>query len=173
MSVQGLILSLALVLSGCGLRPLYGSYGANPGAQRIFATIYVPPVQADHVGYELRNSLIDLLEAGQSPQGAKYRLDIALAESRQGVAVQPNASVTRYNYRLEASYSLVDLKSNKVLTSGKEDSLSAYNVLPSSAISAYSTVSARRDSQMHAAQDIAQRIRLDLGVYFSQTAAPK
>ena len=164
---------LALVLSGCGFRPLYGTYGANPGAQRIFSSIYVPPIQTERVGYELRNSLIDLLQASQSPTGAIYQLNVQLHEAREGVAVQPNASITRYNYTLEARYELIDARTSKVVTKGTQSTLSAYNVMPSSSTSAYSTLMAKQDAQKRAAQDIAYRIRLDLGVYFSQNAAAK
>lgn len=163
-------LGLALALAACGFRPLYGRYGANPGAQRIFSSIYVQPIDAERVGYQLRNSLIDLLEASASPADAIYRLEVDLKEARQGVAVQPNASITRYNYTLLARYELIDAKSGKVITKGTQSTLSAYNVLPSSATSSYSTKSAREDAQKRAADDIAQHIRLDLGVYFARNA---
>ena len=90
MSARGLrivaVLGLALGLAACGFRPLYGRYGANPGAQRIFASIYIPPIEGERVGYQLRNSLIDLLEASQSRTGATYQLSV-FNEARQGVAV--------------------------------------------------------------------------------------
>ena len=175
MSARGLRIALAfgmvVMLAGCGFRPLYGSYGANPGAQRIFASIYVPPIELERVGYQLRNSLIDLLEASQSRRGATYQLDVSLHESRQGVAVQPNASITRYNYTLEANYRLVNMRTGKVVTSGQQSTLSAYNVMPSSPTASYSTLMARQDAQKRAAEDIAYRIRLDLGVFFSQNSA--
>ena len=164
----GVLVALSLTLASCGFRPLYGTRGANPGAQRIFATIYVSPIQLERVGYQLRNSLIDLLQASQSPANAVYQLNVALKETRQGVAVQPNASITRYNYTLDATYQLIDTRTAKVVTRGTEATLSAYNVMPSSATSAYSTLAARQDAEKRAAQDVAYRIRLDLGVYFSQ-----
>ena len=175
MSARGtriaLALAFALALAGCGFRPLYGSFGANQGAQRIFASIYVSPIEAEHVGYQLRNSLIDLLEASASPANTQYQLNVVLREYRQGVAVQQNASITRYNYTLEARYELIDERSGKAITGGTESTLSAYNVLPTSATSAYSTQMAMQNAQKRAAEDIATRIRLDLGVYFSQDAA--
>ena len=168
-----LVLGSALILSACGFHPLYGSFGANPGAQRIFASIYVPPIETERVGYQLRNSLIDLLEASASPANTRYQLNVVLREYRQGVAVQQNASITRYNYTLEARYELIDGRSGKAITGGTESTLSAYNVMPSSATSAYSTQMAMQNAQKRAAEDVATRIRLDLGVYFSQDAARK
>ena len=172
MSARGLRLlvaaGLALALSGCGFRPLYGTYGANPGAQRIFTSIYVRPIPLEGAGYQLRDSLMDLLQASPSPATAVYQLNIDLHERREGVAVDPNASITRYNYTLEAQYTLIDVRTAKVVTRGTQSTLSAYDVMPSSATSAYSTLMARQDAQKRAAEDIAARIRLDLGVYFAQ-----
>ncbi len=50
--------------------------GANPGAQRIFASIYVRPIDLERVGYELRNELIDLLQADGSRQRRRYQLKV-------------------------------------------------------------------------------------------------
>ncbi|MBU6471674.1 MAG: hypothetical protein KGQ94_03385, partial [Alphaproteobacteria bacterium] len=159
---------LVLALTGCGFRPLYGTYGANPGTQRIFTSIYVRPIETERVGFQLRNALMDLLQASPSPANAVYQLNIDLRERRQGVAVDPSTSITRYNYTLEALYTLIDVHTAKVVTKGTQSTLSAYDVMPSSSSSAYSTLMARQDAQKRAAEDVAARIRLDLGVYFAQ-----
>ncbi len=54
-------LLLLLALTACGFHPLYGRGGASPA---IMASIYVEPI-ADRTGYELRNSLMDLLDSGR------------------------------------------------------------------------------------------------------------
>ena len=162
------VLVLALGLSGCGFRPLYGRYGADPRAASVFASIYIPPIASDEAGYKLRNTLMDLISSRPSSAGARYRLAITLAQSRQGIAIEPNATITRYNYQLNASYTLFDLAHDRIVTSGNEEALSAYNVPPSSATSLYSTLMARRDAQRRAAEDVAQRIRMDLAVFFAE-----
>jgi hypothetical protein len=86
-----------------------------------------------------------------------------LNESSQGVALQNDASITRYNNRLEARYTLSDTRGN-VLTSGTQTELAAYNVVQSP----YATLVAEQDSSKRAAQDMAERIHLDLGVWFRQ-----
>lgn len=164
------VTALCIALSACGFRPLYGRLGANPGAQRIFASVYVEPIVAERVGYQLRNSIIDLLDARDNARNAIYRLRITLVEKRNGIAVQneiiagqSSTTVTRYNYTLTAKYALVNATTNDVVTSGEESTLSAYNVTTS-----YATLIAAQDAQSRAAEDIAYRIRLDLGVYFAQ-----
>jgi LPS-assembly lipoprotein len=59
-----------------------------------------------------------------------------------------------------------------VVTKGTETGLSAYNVLPTgpniplSPQANYGTLAAQQDADKRAAQDIAQRIRFDLNVFF-------
>jgi hypothetical protein len=49
-----------------------------------------------------------------------------------------------------------------VLTSGTQTELSAYNVVQSP----YATLTAQQDASKRAAQDVAERIHLDLGAWF-------
>src|SRR5436190_23001049 len=150
-------LALTCVLAGCGFHPMYA-----PGLAPQLATIYVEPM-ADRDGYELRNSLIDLLRSDGVQTGKRYRLTVRLNQTSRGVALQNDATITRYNDTLDASYVLTDMAGDTV-TSGSQTSLSAYNVSDSP----YSTLSAQRDSSKRAAQDIAQRIQTDLAAYFRQ-----
>jgi LPS-assembly lipoprotein len=164
------LLSLALcaaaafVLSACGFHPLYGTQG-GVGASQLFASIYVEPVP-DRAGYELRNRLIDLLDSSGSPAGARYRLKIDFNEDRRGVALQNDASITRYNYLLTADYTLSDA-SGTVVTHGHESTLTAYNVVASP----YATLMAAQDAERRGADDLSERIRLDLGVFFARRNA--
>ena len=150
-------LALTLVLAGCGFRPLYG-----PGLQPQLAGIYVEPM-GDREGYELRNTLIDLLGSNGTETGKRYRLKVSLNQTSRGVALRNDASITRYNDTLDASYVLTDMAGDTV-TTGSQTSLSAYNV----AASPYATLAAQRDSSKRAAQDIAQRIQIDLAAWFRQ-----
>jgi len=155
---------LAVLLAGCGFHPLYG--GANGGMQATLSTIYVEPMP-ERLGYELRNKMIDLLDGPGTPSGALYRLKLSLTETTQGIALQNDATITRYNDNLKVTYSLTDM-TGKVITSGIETGLSAYNVLPSSANANYGTLAAQQDADKRAAEDIAERIRLDLNVFFAK-----
>jgi LPS-assembly lipoprotein len=133
-------------------------YAGNLSPQ--LASIYVEPVP-EAAGYELRNTLIDLLGSDGTSGGKAYRLAITLSQTNQGVALQNDATITRYNDRLVASYVLTDAKGT-TLTSGSQTGLSSYNV----AASPYSTLAAQQDADKRAAMDMAERIRLDLGAWF-------
>jgi len=123
------------------------------------ASIFVEPI-AEADGFELRDSLINLLGADGKSGGKAYRLKITLDEAQQGVALQNDATITRYNDTLTANYVLSDA-TGKEITHGTQSSLSSYNV----ANAPYSTLSAQQDADKRAVQDIADRIRIDLGVF--------
>ncbi len=150
-------LLLSPMLSACGFHPMYGSALAPQ-----LSSIYVEPI-AERDGYELRNSLIDALQSDGVAAGKAYRLKVVLNESSQGIALQNDATITRYNNRLEARYTLSDARGN-VLISGTQTEMSAYNVVQSP----YATLVAEQDASKRAAQDVAERIHLDLGVWFRQ-----
>jgi LPS-assembly lipoprotein len=154
---------LTLFLAGCGFHPLYGRSGANPGASQIFSSIYVEPI-AEDAGYELRNSLIDMLDASGRKSNPLYTLKVGVKEQLQGAALQNDATITRYNYTLTADYALIDARNGGVVTRGLVSSLSAYNVVASP----YATLAAQHDAQRRGADELAERIRIDLGVFFSK-----
>lgn len=157
------ILALAALLGGCGFHPLYSTEDGG-GARKIFASIYVDPVDGERVGYDLRNSLIDDLLAVNDTHKAAYRLKVKVDQYVQGIAVENNAAVTRYNYTLNARYELSDIATNEVIKDGNETTLSAYDVVASP----YATLVAQQDAQKRGAQDIAYRIQIDLSAFFGK-----
>jgi len=145
------------LLAGCGFHPMYGDTRLEPQ----FKSIYVEPV-ADRDGYELRNTLISLLGSDGRSGGKAYRLRLTLNETNRGVVIENNTTdISRYNDTLTVNYTLTDAKGTEV-THGSQSSLSSYNVAPSP----YATLSAEQDGNKRAADDIADRIRMDLGVVF-------
>jgi LPS-assembly lipoprotein len=150
-----LALPALLLLAGCGFRPMYGR-----ALEPQLAAIYVAPI-AERDGYELRNQLIDLLHSDGTKAGKKYILKVSLNEARQGIALRNDATITRYNQTLDVHYALSDARGT-LLTEGDQTGISAFNV----ANSPYATLAAAQDSSKRAAQDVAERIHLDLGAYF-------
>jgi LPS-assembly lipoprotein len=157
-------LSLAFVASGCGFHPLYGSSGATAETADKMSRIYVDPIP-ESLGYELRNQLIDLFDSSGRASEASYRLHVTYTQKTQGVAVQNDAAITRYNDTLGVTYILTDMKGVEI-TKGYETGLSAYNVVASP----YATLTAQKDADVRSAIDIAYRIRTNLAVYFAQEA---
>ena len=166
-----LTLLTALALGACGFKPLYGrnDLGSNVGPS--LANVYVEPI-SDRVGYELRNDLLDLFNAGGSASDAAYRLKLYLSTNEEAVVLQPNTSITRYNYTLTAHYDLIRKGETDAAKSGNVTALAAYNVAAAPFL--YATVTAQRDAQNRAANDIAERIRTQIAVYLrTANAAPR
>jgi LPS-assembly lipoprotein len=154
-----IIAALCVALAGCGFTPLYGGGKVAPQ----LSSIYVEPI-AERNGYELRTRLIELLNSDGVLAGKRYRLKITMSESSQGIALQNDATITRYNNRIQAKYVLSDA-SGTLVTQGTQSELSSYNVVQSP----YATLAGEQDSGKRAAQDMAERIRLELGVWFRKT----
>jgi LPS-assembly lipoprotein len=162
-TVPPLVLAFAgLTLSACGFRPLYASGPDGTGPGDAMAAIFVESIP-ERVGYQLRNHLLDRFGATGRSEGAAYRLKVTLREQRLGVAIRPNASITRYNYTLEARYDLFRTGGTEAVKSGNVSALAAYNV----ATSPYATVIAEQDASDRAAGDIAERLRVELAVFFA------
>lgn len=164
----------ALLLAGCGFHPLYGEMANGKSASTTFAAIYVPPIDLEHVGYDLRNDLLDDLQAMSNPAGAAYDLKITARDRNQNIAITNNQvgnlkeiEITRWNYALIANFQLIDRKTQKVLSKGQVTSLSGYDVVQSP----YATEVALRNAQATTAEDISQQMRLRLAVYFNQHPA--
>ena len=94
--------------------------------------------------------------------GKAYHLALTLNQISNGVTLQNDATITRYNDTLTATYVLTDAKGAEV-TRGSQTSLSSFNV----SSSPYSTLAVQQDSDRRAADDLADRIRTDLGAFFS------
>ena len=165
--VLPIIVACALGTNGCGFHPLFASNGTNAGGQQAFNSIYVDPVGGGRAGYELRNSLIDLLRGTSRPNEALYRLKMAMKQSVEGTAVQTNGYITRYSYIMTVDYQLSNAHTGAELTKGTETTVSGYDVVASP----YSTLVAQQDAQKFGAHEIADRIRIDLGVFFARVGA--
>ena len=157
MRALAFVIGASFAVAGCGFHPMYG--GGKLGPE--LASIYVEPV-GENDGYELRNQLIDLLGSDGRQAGKTYVLKLTLTEESNGVALQNDATITRYNDALTANYVLTDAN-GKAVTSGSQTSLASYNV----SNAPYSTLVVQKDSDRRAADDLADRIRMDLGAYFS------
>ena len=171
----GVVLAALLASAGCGFQPLYGeNTGLSDGDTPIdvvsqLSDISIVIAVADDidgrgsglVGFETRNQLIDLLGA-QNASGSTYELQVSLKGYRRGLAVQSDASVTRFNYELSGVYRLVDLGQGEPVLSGKSRAFSAYNVVDSE----FATVTARRDAEFRAARNIAEDMKLQLALFF-------
>ena len=159
------LFAAALAVSACGFRPLYGTSSTGATAEEL-ALVKIEPIP-DRVGQQVRNELVDRFNTGQSPASTRYILYVTLHESTQQLAVQRNQLATRANYRLGASYYLVE-GGNRLFASSRSV-ISSYNILSAD----FSTLTAAQDAQARAARELADAISTSLAIYFGEQRAKK
>ena len=143
-----------LALGGCGFRPLYGGGvdGGGPGA--LFGAVGVETGEGE-LGFRLREALVKSLR----PAGgnAKLLLSAQTAVARDGVVIEEDDEITRFNLRLQSKYSLTRAGAPpdaEPLYSGTARTIAAYNATTSQ----YATLVAERQVLRRAAEDIADKI---------------
>jgi LPS-assembly lipoprotein len=148
----------ALTVGGCGFTPLYAVHGVTPGLSAI--AVNVPH---GRTAFLLSQDLEDSLARDKSIPPV-YRLDITLEERNYPRGLQINDVATHNETHVNVGYHLIDLATGKVLKAGSERVEVTFAV----AAQPYAGVSAEQDAEARAASTAADRIRLDLAVYFAQ-----
>lgn len=157
----------ALLVAGCGFRPLYGG-GRDSDAATELATVHIEPI-TDRIGQQLHNHLLDLLNPSGRAAEPRYVLRVELDGSTQGLAVAKSELATRSNYRLHATFQLVETDGNNLIFKGSKKVVSSYNVLTSN----FGTLMAEKDAKARAVREISQDIRTQLAVFFVQRRADR
>lgn len=163
MRTLGLLLAL-FSLAACGFHPLYAGGTKSPRRLEL-SQIEITPVQSK-LGVDLRNELIDRLTPEGEPAYPQYRLDLTLHEYREGLGIQKDTSVTRWNYQLSADYKLFDLGTGKMITKGTASTMASYSVVDSQ----FATLTAENDAKERASVDIGDQLELRLALFFEQRA---
>ncbi len=154
------VVAISLLVSACGFTPLYGSNAGNRAAEESLSSIAVEaPTGEERLNKLVQVALIDALAPdGTRTSAPLYKLEIRLRDSRRGLLIQDDTSITRYNFRVTATWRLTDPAGGRVVTEGKATSTVSYNV----ADSPFSTVIAREDAERRAVRELADEIRLRL-----------
>lgn len=153
-----------LAVAGCGFKPIYAT--PENGAAALNQLIALRQVSAPETVAPLIDDALErriVLREGQNPQ---YDLYIEAQERAERLAVQIDATVTRFNYRLTAKYTLVDLKTGERLK-GDANAVASYNIVTSQ----YSTLFAEKTAQEKAARLLAEEIERDILIQLSTERA--
>jgi LPS-assembly lipoprotein len=145
-----LLLSL-LLLSACGLHPLYAGGGNGAVAQGL-AAIDVSPIEG-RAGWLMRNALTDRLRTGAGA-AARYRLDVRLDDKLEGLGLLSDDTIGRERRTLRARYQLVDLANNKIVLDATAGSDAGIDVVSSE----YATIAAENTALENLAHDVADRM---------------
>lgn len=154
--VFGLFAAL-LALSGCGFKPIYATTSED-GAPALVHRIAVQTVNAPSTDLEtdvtraLENRMA--LAPGVAPQ---YLLNVNARASAIPLAVQIDATTTRFNYRLSARYQLIDADSGATIR-GSAAAITSFNIVTSQ----YSNLAAENTAREKASRLLAVEIERDI-----------
>lgn len=152
-----LLVSL-FALGGCGFRPLYGG-GTTGGAGQMLGKVRIATGRGE-LPFRLREALIENLRP--APAGAPLILTVEANVTRDGLLIEDDDQITRYNLTLDVDYVLKRPGNPAPLYTGQARSIAAYNATASQ----YATLVSEREVQARAADDVADKITRRLAAAF-------
>jgi LPS-assembly lipoprotein len=155
-----LLLAAALLLAGCGYRPLYGSSAETAGVAATLASISIPEAD-DRVGQLIRNDLLSSMQAGKGED--RYTLILKPVVRRSSVIDKPQPNTTRQAITLAVTYELVERSSGSVVNSGKTFSHASFDVIRQP----FADLQAETNATERAAHEVSADIRTRLAAYFA------
>ncbi len=160
-----LLLGLAL-LSACGFSPIYGHHTGSPAVEVSLSTIFIDAIDGKD-GQFLRNKLMDRLYFHGRPAEPTAFLKITLSSTEVGLGIQKDATTSRSQLDMNASYMLRD-REKKTLFSGSAHSVASYSKLTAQ----YGTLATQRDAYERALNEISEQIAGRLSLYYAERERP-
>ncbi|HEY2621526.1 MAG TPA: LPS assembly lipoprotein LptE [Acetobacteraceae bacterium] len=165
-----LVAAAGAVLSGCGFQPVYmPTASGNAGvAQRELAAIYVDLIP-DRPGQVMRQALQERFERDGSGVAHRYDLTVGFSVSGEGIAIQPDSSVTRIRMIGNANWTLVAQDPGRTkLSSGYAKAVDGLNIIDTQ----YFAMDLENEAiTRRLANALADQITIQLAAYFRKHAA--
>ena len=157
------LLLAVILLSGCGLRPLYGG-GQGSSVAATLRSVQVGPIDGQ-AGWLVRNKVIDRLGAAGTGDSA-YRLDITLDDNITAFGIRRDQAASRERRTLRARFQLVSLATGLVVLDATAGSDAGIDIVSSE----YATVAAEQTALENLADDLADQIAARISLYASRSA---
>ncbi len=151
-------LATLAALTGCGYTPAFAPGGA---AADLRVSVAIDPPD-DRNEFDLVKQLE--LRLGR-PDAPRLRLSYKIETVQDGVGVTPGQEIVRFNIFGKVSFSLTDIATGEVLTSGSTDTFTSYSVgsvdataIPPSTNATISTLAAERNANARLIVALADQI---------------
>lgn len=131
------LIALLLALGACGFQPAYGPGGSGT-ALNGRVQVEDPKTRADQL---LLQQLERRLGLAADPS---FDLAIDLSTTEEGLAIDADGDITRYNLLGRAAYTLTDRTTGAVITSGVVTNFTGYSATGTTV----ATLAAERDAQV-------------------------
>jgi len=161
-----LLLAIPLLLTGCGLRPVYGG-GTQGAVAQALGNVDVAPIEG-RGGWLVRNALNDRLGAMSGGSGPRYRLVVKLDDQITGFGLRADAAVTRERRTLRARYQLIDEATGAQILDDTAGSDAGIDVTSSE----YATIAAEDTALERLSQTVADQIVTRLALFSRKAANP-
>ena len=165
-------LAIAALTGGC-FQPLYGEQSPTGGpvlrdqlsAVDILQIAAPSGTDEARIAVEIRNALLYDFTGGGYAAPPTHRLKISIASTRVSIIVDVNTSRPDVeNYGLNASYTLTEIATGKVVVTGTTFSRVSYDIPGQE--QRFARVRGLRDAELRAAKVIADNVRSRLASYF-------
>ncbi len=158
-SVSFLVIA-ALVLAGCGYRPLYGRSADSEGVSATLASVSIPE-PTDRVGQLIRNDLISSMRSGSGED--RYMLTLTPVVKKPVIIDKPQPAATRDAINLSVAFELTDKRSGARLYDGKTFSQASFDIVRQP----FADMQAETNATERAAHEVSADIRTRIAAYFS------
>lgn len=166
-----LVAMLALPAAGC-FQPMYAQRDdGKPGLRERLMGVDLPPMVArkgsreERLGIEVRNALAFKLYGNATGMPPTHRLVLTLSGSAASVTVNSATGLpSSENYSLNASYSLIEIATNKSVLTGSTFAGTSYDI--PGQFQRFSRQRAIRDAEDRASLEIAENIKTRLASFF-------
>lgn len=153
-----------LALSGCGFSPIYGSFGNDADVSAKLNNVEISNI-SNREGQVLRNLLIDRMYHNGRPENTTSILEISLKSNEISLGLQKDATTSRQEHNLTATYVLKDKNGNE-LTRGTARSIVSYNKLDPQ----YGTLASKQNASDRAIKEVSEQIINRISLYFAEKA---
>ena len=158
------ILAMAILLSACGLRPLYGGGSAGTVATAL-RSVEVAPIPGQ-AGWLMMNELKERLHSTGLGEPA-YRLEVEIDDNIIGFGIRGDRATTRERRTLRARYRLVEVATGGVVLDATAGSDAGIDVVSSE----YATVAAEQTALERLSEVVADQIVGRIGLFASRSAS--
>lgn len=150
------LLLLSVAVTSCGFTPLYKRPVNQETACNNFE-VTVPNIDA--AGQRLKYRLQDLLNVACIRPDNKFKVGVTVNKTKQGLGIQQDREITRFNMILDSNYNVFDVDASKKIYSSRSRISGAFDAQTSD----YGTYSIEQDTVVQLAEDLAREISLKIG----------
>ena len=153
---------IAVALSACGYKPLYGVASNGQEVADSLSSISIEETDT-RVGQLIRNNLLSSMRPAGTAENDRFRLTINPSVSLTLLADDDARDVQRKRLRLSVAYRLIEISSGSEVNAGKTFSNVSYDIVNEP----IADLEAESNATSKAAQEVGQDIRIRLAAFIA------